>query len=203
MKFSSVEITQSWAEWAACTREGGFSVKGVADIPLLCDIKSLVENAIPAGMDARRFYYSLQEIYKQRDKKITEWRANRIYRIFFFKFHLELKRMQMIESASIAPYWRFMTILDAHANAIERFFHGKIFLYNSPVWNLLYPPVSPYGRARIESISERGFNRGNYTLSSGNVVYKDVCIPTGVVRIHGILCDGKKLWFDPKFIDTP
>lgn len=200
MKYTRAEISHSWAEWATYTREGAFSVRGVTDLALLSAIKALVKSAIPAGIDVRRFSYSLQEIYRQHSKDVTLWRASRIYRVFFFKFHLEQKRIQMIESASIAPYWRFMSVPDAHANTIERFFHGKIFLYDSPVWRLLYPPVSPYGRARVESVSERGFSRGNHILSSGEVIYKDVRISTGIVNIPGVLCNGKKIWFDPKFV---
>lgn len=200
MQFTRVEISHSWAEWATCTRQGGFSVRGVTNDSLLCAVRSLVEDTIPAGIDAGRFFNAIQDIYKRHGAQISKWRATRIYRTFFFKFNLEKKRLQMLKSASIAPYWRFMSVSDAHANTIERFFHGKIFLYSSPVWELLYPPVSPYGRAHVESISERGFNRGNHMLSSGDVIYKDVRISTGLVSIPGVLCNGKKIWFDPKFV---
>lgn len=200
MHYTRVEISHSWAEWATYTREGAFSVRGMTDFALLYAIKALVENTIPAGIDARRFCSSLQEIYKQHDSEITEWRATRIYRTFFFKFNLDKKRLQMIESASIAPYWRFMSVPDAHTNTMERFFHGKVFLYDSPVWKLLYPPVSPYSRSRVDSLSERGFVRGGFAVSFGEVVCKKVTIRSGTQDIFGIFCDGKTKWFDPKFV---
>lgn len=200
MQFTHVEISHSWAEWAACTRTGAFSLKGVVDISLLHAVWSLVEDTIPAGIDAGRFFNAIQDIYKRHDAQISKWRATRIYRTFFSKFHLEKKRLQMLKSASIAPYWQFMSPFDAHTNAIERFFHGKVFLYNSPVWKLLYPPVSPYSRSRVDSLSERGFARRGLAVSFGEVVCEKVTIRSGTLEVFGIFCDGKTIWFDPKFV---
>lgn len=202
MEYRDVKVTSTWAEWAACYHAGVFSVPGVKEPALLQTAAALTAEIITNGGTARMLYHPLKELMGKYGYPLSEWKSDRLHHLYTVQFYALPKKKQQLEFYRSAPYWRFRTVMDKRTSRIEGFFHDKIFLWDSPVWELLYPPITFYGRARVETLSKRAFDREGCRLSEGELITRQVTTSRGSRTIPGIRCDGKDIWFNPNFVEV-
>lgn len=196
----NVRKTNTWEELSVCLHADIFSIRGVKNLRLLRSAALLMTKTISSGETSEKFYHELKEVMEKYGQHISRWQAEHLYLMYFHFYHSRRRRQEFENFHRAAPYWRFHSIIDERTNRIEAFFHNKIFLWDSPVWEILYPPVSFYGRASVETMSQRSFERGGYTLSEGKIITRRIRLRSGMRDIPGILCDGKEIWFNPNCV---
>lgn len=200
MKYRDVKVTATWTEWAACYHAGVFSIPGVKEPALLQAAATLTDETITNGGTARMLYCPLKDLMGKYGYPISEWKSDRLHHLYTGQFYAHQRKQQQLEFHRATPYWRFRTVMDKRTNRIEAFFHDKIFLWDSPVWELLYPPITFFGRASVETLSKRAFEREGCRLSEGELITKQVTTSQGARNVPGIRCDGNEIWFNPNFV---
>lgn len=183
--------------WQDVWREAharGFTVAGCTKTDLLADIQSATADAIALGQSKAQFRQALEEVLKRkgwwgkgdivnpetgevrRGERGSTARLNLVYRQNTQAAYNAGRYKQQKESAEIAPYWKYMAVMDAKTRPSHAAMHGRVYRSDDPIWGEMYPPNGWACRCRVDSLSERAFRRGGYTLedSEGDAVEKQV-----------------------------
>ncbi|MBF0461675.1 MAG: minor capsid protein [Magnetococcales bacterium] len=63
------------------------------------------------------------------------------------------------------PYWRYHAIMDSRTRPAHAALHGKIFRYDDPIWNFIFPPNGINCRCSITSLSDYNVKKEGLTVS--------------------------------------
>lgn len=185
--------------WQDVWREAharAFTVAGVTKQDLLADIKAATATAIAEGQSKAQFRHGLEDTLKRKGwwgkgdivnpdtgevrkgERGSASRLNLIYRQNMQSAYNAGRYKQQVESAAVAPYWRYMALLDAKTRPSHAAMHGLVYRYDDPIWQTMYPPNGWQCRCKVDSLSERAFKRGGYDLqdSDGDEISTEVII---------------------------
>lgn len=83
--------------------------------------------------------------------------------------------IEMNKSAFAYPYWQYHAVLDMRTRDEHGKLNGKIFRYDDPIWDVIYPPNGFNCRCSVSSLSDDDIKGKNLTvLSSQGHSYYDV-----------------------------
>lgn len=180
-----LKISFRWQEVWREAHARSFTVAGVTRQDLLADIRRATADAIAEGQTAAQFRKALEDTLKRKgwwgkgeiknpetgEVRIGERgspaRLNLIYRQNLQSAYNAGRYQQQEEFSRAAPYWRYMAVMDARTRPSHAAMHGRVYRWDDPIWGTLYPPNGWNCRCRVETLSERAFRRGGYTLESG------------------------------------
>lgn len=83
-----------------------------------------------------------------------------------------------VENAQARPYWRYIAIMDGRTRPAHAALHGKVFRWDDPIWEVIWPPNGWGCRCRVQALSEAEFSALGIELSNGrdSIVSLDVPI---------------------------
>lgn len=192
-----LKISFRWQDVWREAHARSFTVAGATRLDLLGDIRKAVAEAIARGQTAAEFRKAMEGMMRSRGwwgkgkivnpdtgevrtgQRGCPSRINLIYRQNVQGAYNAGRYKQQEEFGSSAPYWRYMSVMDAKTRPSHAAMHGRVYRRDDPIWSVLYPPNGWNCRCRVEALSERGFRRGGYRLESGqgNEVEKEVSVP--------------------------
>lgn len=190
------KISFRWQDTWREAHARAFTVAGVTKADLLADIKAATAKALAEGQSKAQFRHGLEDTLKRKGwwgkgdivnpdtgevrkgERGSASRLNLIYRQNMQSAYNAGRYKQQVESAAVAPYWRYMALLDAKTRPSHAAMHGLVYRYDDPIWQTMYPPNGWQCRCKVDSLSERAFNRGGYDLqdSDGDEISTEVII---------------------------
>lgn len=191
-----MKISFRWQDVWRESHARAFTVAGVTKQDLLADIKAATATAIAEGQSKTQFRHGLEDTLKRngwwgkgdivnpdtgevrKGDRGSPSRLNLIYQQNMQSAYNAGRYKQQMESAAVAPYLRYMAVMDIKTRPSHGAMHGLVYRYDDPIWQTMYPPNGWRCRCRVDTLSERGFKRGGYELqdSDGDAIEKQVAI---------------------------
>jgi SPP1 gp7 family putative phage head morphogenesis protein len=153
------------------------------DFDVLPDICKAIDDAFFNGTTLATFRNQVEPILKDKGwlKKIEDMYIDAMYHLeTIFRTNLGLSYAsghykQQIESADTHPYWQYNALLDSRTRPAHSALNGKVFRYDDPFWDTMYPPNGYRCRCSVRTFTEKQVNDRGLKVESGtdNMVWED------------------------------
>jgi len=192
--FKNKGYTFSW-DWYDTWQEihtKVFTVAKAMRLDILKDIREEIQRAIEDGTTFQEFKKNLEPRLKAKGwwgKILIEdgkggaevvqlgspWRLRTIYQTNLQTSYMAGRYKSLRDNVDDRPYWQYVAILDSKTRPSHRALHGKVFRWDDPIWNSLYPPNGWGCRCRVRALSEKDIKRKGLKVESsqGNLVKID------------------------------
>lgn len=129
--------SNSWKELWQEEHNRSFVVAGVTQADILQEIYNEVEKALAEGTTFAEFKKNLKE------KWTPEYQERRLRTVYNTNLSVAYSRGRyesMRANAQNRPYWRYKCQFLPGSRESHKALHGKIFRWDDPIWNTLFPP---------------------------------------------------------------
>lgn len=179
LKAKGYNITWDWHEQLDDAHARAFTVAKVTKMDVLETIRIAVEDAVKNGVPEREFIKNLEPKLKQMGwwgkvsdetgKTIELGSPRRLKQILrtnkIAAYHAGRYASQM-ENSDEQPYWQYVAIKDNRTRASHLALHGKVYRFDDPIWETLYPPNDFNCRCRVRALSEFKLKRQGLTVEN-------------------------------------
>lgn len=132
-----------------------FAVSGIAKGDELSTVYTALKKSMDSGTSLSEFKRDCAGIFERRGwTGKRAWRVDNIFRTNIQTAYNVGRYQQMMALVDIAPYWRYDGINDARTRPTHLAMHGRVFRYDSPVWDTWYPPNGYRCRCSVTSLTE-------------------------------------------------
>jgi SPP1 gp7 family putative phage head morphogenesis protein len=221
-----MRIAGDWKSVAAAVRAGSFSVAGVMKAQVLEDIRAALQEALDSGQTYDDFKRGLVPKLQAAGwwgrwphdtetgeilpgKGIKPRRLETIFRTNLQGAYMAGRYKGMVEASDSHPYWMYSAVLDDRTRPRHRSLNGRVFRWNDPIWQVIYPPNGYNCRCRVRPLSERDMRREGRALSLGeghlDTVTVDLGPRGGKIDVTGYRdpATGERFAPDPGFDHNP
>lgn len=129
--------SKGWTELWQEEHNRSFVVAGVTQADILQEIYNEVEKALAEGTTFAEFKKNLKE------KWTPEYQERRLRTVYNTNLSVAYSRGRyesMRANAQNRPYWRYKCQFLPGSRESHKALHGKIFRWDDPIWNTLFPP---------------------------------------------------------------
>lgn len=225
VKQKGFQVSWNWYEVRDAAHAQAFTVAKVARLDVLQDIRGAVESIFEKGWSLSQFKKNLTPILQakgwwgkqaivdsQGEAEIAQLgsprRLETIYRTNTQSALMAARYKQMLANVQFRPYWMYVAVMDGRTRPSHAALNGRVFRWDDPIWQVLYPPNGYNCRCRVVALSERDMKRRGLVLSSsdGLLVTREIDAgidsrtgevykteQTGIRLVH----DGKPIVFYP------
>ncbi len=200
-------VSWNWQDTWQASHARAFTVAKVVRAEVLQTIRGAVTDALAGGTTLRDFNQVLTPVLKSQGwwgKKIivdsrgeaevvqegSAHRLRTIYRTNLQTAYQSGRYKQQVDNAAERPYWQYVAILDAVTRPKHRKFHGRVFRYDDPIWNWLYPPNDWGCRCRVRAYSQRALDRKGLKVESSDGRLTHETVDAGVNKSTGEVYEG-------------
>jgi len=178
-------ITWGWRDMAAAAHARAFTVAGVTKLDVLQDIRAELQRALNEGrtyadfkrdliprMQAKGWWGKLaqtdMETGEMAGKGLTPRRLETIFRANLQTAYMAGRYQAHLENAADRPWWMYVAIMDGRTRPQHASLNGRVFRYDDPIWQKLYPPNGYNCRCRVRALTDAEIKmRGIATSISG------------------------------------
>lgn len=177
-------ITDQWQDMLGSAHARAFTVAKAMKMDVLQDIRSAVDEALAEGVTEREFINRLAPKLKaqgwwgketwqdatgaDRDVQLgSPWRLKTIYRANLQTAYMAGRYRRQLASVDTRPYWQYVAVMDSRTRPSHRAMNGRVFRWDDPIWQYLYPPNGWGCRCRVRNLSERQLEREGLTVENG------------------------------------
>ncbi len=171
LKGKGYAVTWDWEELWQDAQAQAFTVAKATRLDILQDIRDAVEKAIAEGRTLAWFakeltpvlqakgWWGRQEHVDTDTGEVSQvqlgspWRLQTIYRTNLQTAYMAGRFQEQLANVDDRPYWMYVAILDGRTRPSHRAMNGKVFRYDDPIWQYLYPPNGWGCRCRIIALS--------------------------------------------------
>ncbi|MBU1187757.1 MAG: minor capsid protein [Gammaproteobacteria bacterium] len=213
-KSKGFEVSWNWFDVLKDQHTRAFTVAKATQAQVLQTIYGEVRDALQEGITEREFIRRMTPKLKAlgwwgRQEVVNEVGAiidvqlgspHRLKTIFRTNMRTALnsgRYKQQVRMAEHRPYWQYVTIQDERVRASHAALHGKVFRWDDPVWEYIYPPNGFGCRCRVRALSQFRLEREGLSVDSsagklhritteigvdaqtGEVVYQDAVVFRG------------------------
>lgn len=132
-----LQPTQKWTDVLQEAHNRAFVVAGVTQADVLQDIYNAVDKAIGEGTTFEQFKKELKEKWTPEHQ---ERRLRTVYNTNLSVAYSRGRYDSMRENAQRRPFWRYKCQFLPGSRESHKALHGKIFRWDDPIWNTLFPP---------------------------------------------------------------
>ncbi|QLB12430.1 SPP1 gp7 family putative phage head morphogenesis protein [Bisgaardia hudsonensis] len=171
LKAKGYNITWNWQEQLEEAHVKAFTVAKVTRADILETIREATVSAIENGTSEREFIKNLkpelqrlswwgkqividskgnaEQVQLDSPRRLrTILRTNKIT-----AYHVGRYAHQM-ENVDEQPYWQYVAVRDSRTRASHLALHCKMYRYDDPIWDTMYPPNDWGYRCRVRALSE-------------------------------------------------
>lgn len=81
------------------------------------------------------------------------------------------ERHQLLFASTRAmPYWKYCCTEDPARATSHTYLHGKVFHWNDPVWQDIFPPNDPWCSCRVVPVGQAAVDRDGITICDGREI---------------------------------
>lgn len=162
--------TLSWKDMQDEAHAVAFVVAGITKLDVLSDIQSGLTRSLAGGTTFRQFQDELEPLLQRKGwlgrglvadedgvlqgKKLMPYRLDTIFRTNIQSAHGASRYQWMVANAKERPYWQYNAIMDGRTRPAHAALHGRIFRWDDPIWNVLFPPNGYNCRCFIRALTQ-------------------------------------------------
>lgn len=164
------QITDQWQEMWGAAHAQSFTVAKGMRMDLLQDIRQAVDDVLSKGQTERTFIQELkpklqakgwwgEQVWvdnKGNARKVqlgSTRRLKTIYRTNTQTAYMAGRYRRQLASSESHPYWQYVSIQDQSTRPSHAKLNGKVFRYDDPIWQYLYPPNGWGCRCRVRALT--------------------------------------------------
>lgn len=181
-----------WHEVFEDAHAKAFTVAKMTQADLLKDTHDMLTTAIKEGWSEGKFQKNAAELFEKKGwtgkKEVTNPKTGekqtielgtprRIKKIFQCNMHSAYavgKYKSQMENADVAPYLQYVCVLDGKTRPEHKAMNGKVFRYDDPIWNTIYPPNGWNCRCMVTQLTKGDVRRKGITVESSENHLKEI-----------------------------
>lgn len=190
------KITWNWQEMSTQAHAQAFTVAKATSLDVLESIQLELDRAITTGTTEREFKKNLTPVLQ----KLGWWgkqinvnsngdaeevhlgsprRLSTIYRTNLATAYQAGRYQQQLASSETHPYWQYIATMDDRTRAAHAALHLKVFKYDDPIWQKLYPPNGWGCRCRVRALTQSQVEREGLIVESSKGKIETYEVSTG------------------------
>lgn len=207
------DITWNWQEANATSHAKAFTVAKAARLDILETIRAETDRAISQGITEHEFKQNLTPRLQEQGwwgKQVivdsdggaemvqigSPSRLSTIYRTNVATAYQAGRYQQQLASVETHPYWQYIAILDGRTRKSHAAMHGRVFRYDDPIWDKLYPPNDWGCRCRVRALTEAQVKRMGLTVESSTGALQTQQVESGVDKRTGEVYESETTTFN-------
>ncbi len=196
------KITDQWQEMVPGAHATSFTVAKAMRMDILEDIRTGVDEALAEGLTEREFIKRLapklkakgwwgKETWKDgqgedRDVQLgSVHRLKTIFRANIGSAYMAGRYRRQLAAVNERPYWQYVAVMDSRTRPSHAILNGKVFRWDDPIWQYIYPPNGWGCRCLVRNITERRLRQEGLVAESGEDYVQLVQREIGVSRETG------------------
>ncbi|WP_350306967.1 phage head morphogenesis protein [Photorhabdus viridis] len=196
------DISWNWQETEAASHAQAFTVAKAARMDILTTIRDEVDKALSQGATERDFIQTLKPRLQEQGwwgKQIvvdgdghaetvqlgSPARLATIYRTNLATAYQAGRYQQQLASTETHPYWQYLAVMDKNTRKSHAAMNGRVFRFDDPIWNTLYPPNDWGCRCRVRALTAAQVKRMGLTVESSLGAVSTQLVETGVDKRTG------------------
>jgi SPP1 gp7 family putative phage head morphogenesis protein len=185
--FASKGETLSW-DYTEVWREAharAFTVAKATTQDVLRSIRAEVDRAIGEGQTFESFKKRLQprleklgwwgkkEVLDGNTGELTQVqlgsvrRLRTIYQTNVQTAYMAGRYKRQLANVADRPYWRYVAVMDGRTRPAHAALNGKVWRWDDPIWEIIYPPNGWNCRCRVVALTEEEFRQLGVPLEHG------------------------------------
>ena len=206
------DITWNWQEANAASHAKAFTVAKAARLDILETIRAETDRAISQGITEHEFKQTLtprlqaqgwwgKQVIVDSDggAEVVQMgspsRLSTIYRTNVATAYQAGRYQQQLASVETHPYWQYIAILDGRTRKSHAAMHGRVFRWDDPIWDKLYPPNDWGCRCRVRALTEAQVKRMGLTVESSTGALQTQQVESGVDKRTGEIYESETTTF--------
>ncbi|MGR6980818.1 phage head morphogenesis protein [Testudinibacter sp. P27/CKL/0425] len=202
MKAKGYNITWNWQEQLEEAHARAFTVAKATRLDVLNEINVAVQDAMQNGVPERDFINNLRPKLEQMGwwgKQVVVDSSGNAEMVQLgsprrLKTILHTNKMTAYHAGRYAeqmansdeqPYLQYVAVADSRTRPSHLALHGKVYRYDDPIWNTLYPPNDWGCRCRVRGLSEFRLKKNGLTVSSSEGQIETEWVLAGVDKATG------------------
>ena len=190
------KITWNWQEMSTQAHAQAFTVAKATSLDVLESIQLELDRALATGTTEREFKKNLTPVLQ----KLGWWgkqinvnsngdaeevrlgsprRLSTIYRTNLATAYQTGRYQQQLASSETHPYWQYVATMDDRTRAAHAALHLKVFRYDDPIWQKLYPPNGWGCRCRVRALTKSQVEREGLIVESSKGKLETYEVSTG------------------------
>ncbi|MDZ4213127.1 MAG: phage minor head protein, partial [Methylotenera sp.] len=172
LKSKGYKISFDWHEVWREAHHKAFTVAKAMDLDILSTIRNSVQTALDSGQSLHQFKETLKPELQKKGwwgkkemedpntgeiKEVMLGSPHRLKTIYQTNLTVAYKVGQykeQIENAEDRPYWMYEATLDSNTRPEHAALHGKVFRFDDPIWDKIYPPNDWGCRCTVRALKE-------------------------------------------------
>lgn len=172
------KVSFDWRSMLHEAHNKAFTVAGVTKLEVLKSIRESVNKAIKDGITFEQFKKDLKPKLQKQGwwgaKEVTDeatgktkivdlsspWRLKTIFGTNVQVAYSAGRYQQLMENVEFRPLWKYVAIIDGSTRPTHKALNGKIFRYDDPVWNHIYPPNDWSCRCSVQALRQKDISDG-------------------------------------------
>ncbi|ETS31955.1 phage putative head morphogenesis protein, SPP1 gp7 family [Photorhabdus khanii NC19] len=196
------DISWNWQETEAASHARAFTVAKAAHMDILTTIRDEVDKALSQGTTERDFIKTLKPRLQEQGwwgKQIvvdsggnaetvqlgSPARLATIYRTNLATAYQAGRYQQQLASTDTHPYWQYIAVMDKNTRKSHAAMNGRVFRFDDPIWNTLYPPNDWGCRCRVRALTAAQVKRMGLKVESSIGAVSTQLVETGVDKRTG------------------
>jgi SPP1 gp7 family putative phage head morphogenesis protein len=210
MKQKGYTYSFKWKEVWQGAHNKAFTVAKAMNLDVLEAIRGEVQKAIDTGTTLKQFqkdlkptlnklgWWGRKEMIDPTTGEIKEVqlgspaRLKTIYQTNLNVAYSVGRYQEQMEVAKDRPYWQYSSMKDPSTRPTHRAMNGKVFRFDDPIWNKIYPPNDWGCRCRVNNLTEADMKERGLTPE----ISDNSTIPKGFQPPEWAYNPGKNKLFD-------
>ncbi|MCU7976923.1 minor capsid protein [Shewanella sp. SW36] len=172
-------ISDDWQDVWTRTHARAFTVAKAVQMDVLTAIRNEVDAALSQGLTAKQFQANLKPQLEKlgwwgkkdvdgREVQLgSPYRLNTIYRQNLQTAYMAGRYRRMLSRTKTHPYWQYVAIDDGQTRPAHARLRGKVFRFDDPIWDIIYPPNGWGCRCRVRALTEAQVKAMGITVENG------------------------------------
>lgn len=179
------QITDQWQEMDAAAHAKAFTVAKAMRMDILEDIREATDAAISEGITEREFINRLAPVLKKKgwwgkdtwedgqgnEREVQLGSVRRLKTIFRANVgssYMAGRYRRQLAAVNERPYWMYVAVMDSRTRPSHSALNGKVFRWDDPIWQYIYPPNGWGCRCMVRNLTERQIRRMDLTVENGD-----------------------------------
>lgn len=172
-------ISDDWQDVWTRAHARAFTVAKAAQMDVLTAIRNEVDAALSQGLTAKQFQANLKpqleklgwwgkkEVDGREVQLGSPYRLNTIYRQNLQTAYMAGRYRRMLSRTKTHPYWQYVAIDDGQTRPAHARLRGRVFRFDDPIWDIIYPPNGWGCRCRVRALTEAQVKAMGITVENG------------------------------------
>lgn len=172
-------ISDDWQDVWTRAHARAFTVAKAAQMDVLTAIRNEVDAALSQGLTAKQFQANLKpqleklgwwgkkEVDGREVQLGSPYRLNTIYRQNLQTAYMAGRYRRMLSRTKTHPYWQYVAIDDGQTRPAHARLRGKVFRFDDPIWDIIYPPNGWGCRCRVRALTEAQVKAMGISVENG------------------------------------